>query len=226
MSSNRRAFASIDSLRMTPPGRPVLFVNTRPRGGKAERVGWPSSPGNAASTCAPPHPEQDLATLVEEAVAEGADTLGVAGGDGSLAIVALALAHELPSCVHFALDLGVDRRDLLVGSLDAFTDGVERRTDLAEVNGRLFLNNVSLAIYGDAVRPPAYGDAKARTLLDSGSSSSTKRAQVSLRATHFEVTGPTPVDAGVDGEAVDLTPPLRFVIRHNALRVRVPSSRA
>jgi diacylglycerol kinase family enzyme len=39
------------------------------------------------------------------------------------------------------------------------------------------------------------------------------------------VTGPTPVHAGVDGEAVDLTPPLRFVIRHNALRVRVPSSR-
>jgi hypothetical protein len=133
---------------MTPPGRPVLFVNTRPRGGKAERVGWPSSPGNAASTCAPPHPEQDLATLVEA---------------GSTAM---------------------------------------------------------------RLRPPAYGDAKARTLLDSGSSSSTKRAQVSLRATHFEVTGPTPVDAGVDGEAVDLTPPLRFVIRHNALRVRVPSSRA
>jgi hypothetical protein len=35
---------------------------------------------------------------------------------------------------------------------------------VAEVNGRLFLNNVSLGIYGDAVRQPKYRDAKARTL--------------------------------------------------------------
>jgi diacylglycerol kinase family enzyme len=35
------------------------------------------------------------------------------------------------------------------------------------------------------------------------------------------VTGPTPVHAGVDGEAVDLSPPLRFVIRPAALRVRI-----
>ena len=39
---------------------------------------------------------------------------------------------------------------------------------MAEVNGRLFLNNVSLGIYGDAVRQPAYRDAKARTLLADG----------------------------------------------------------
>ena len=37
---------------------------------------------------------------------------------------------------------------------------------MAEVNGRLFLNNVSLGIYGDAVRQPTYRDAKARTLLE------------------------------------------------------------
>jgi P-type Ca2+ transporter type 2C len=48
----------------------------------------------------------------------------------------------------------------------AFTEGVERRIDTAEVNGRLFLNNVSLGIYGDAVRSPAYRDAKVRTLLE------------------------------------------------------------
>ena len=38
----------------------------------------------------------------------------------------------------------------------------------------------------------------------------------------FEVAGPAPRHAGVDGEAVDLTPPLRFVIRPGALRVRLP----
>jgi len=116
---------------------------------------------------------QSLGRLVRGAVAEGADALGAAGGDGSLAVVAAtALAHGLPFvCVpagtrnHFALDVGVDRRDL-VGALDAFTDGVERSIDVGEVNGRVFLNNVSLGIYGDAVRQPAYRDAKVRTLVE------------------------------------------------------------
>jgi len=115
-----------------------------------------------------------LATLAAEAVAEGADALGVAGGDGSLAVVAaIAAAHRLPFvCVpagtrnHFALDLGVDRDDL-VGALDAFGEhGVERSIDVAEVNGRVFLNNVSLGIYGEAVQQAAYRDAKVRTLLE------------------------------------------------------------
>jgi diacylglycerol kinase family enzyme len=66
---------------------------------------------------------------------------------------------------HFALDVGVDRRDV-IGALDAFTDGVERQIDMAEVNGRAFLNNASLGIYGDAVSSPAYRDAKVRTLLE------------------------------------------------------------
>ena len=83
-----------------------------------------------------------------------------------------AVTHGLPfGCVpagtrtHFALDLGVDPHDVL-GALDAFTGGIERRIDVADVNGRLFLNNVSLGIYGDAVRSPGYRDAKMRTLLE------------------------------------------------------------
>ena len=66
---------------------------------------------------------------------------------------------------HFALDLGVDRDDV-VGALDAFVDGGERRVDLAEVNGRVFVNNVSLGLYADAVQREGYRDAKLRTLLD------------------------------------------------------------
>jgi diacylglycerol kinase family enzyme len=60
--------------------------------------------------------------------------------------------------------VGVDRHDV-TGALDAFTGGVEREIDMAEVNGRVFLNNVSLGVYGDAVHNPAYRDAKVRTLL-------------------------------------------------------------
>ena len=48
-----------------------------------------------------------------------------------------------------------------VGALDAFGDhGVERSIDVAGVNGRVFLNNVSLGIYGEAVQQTAYRDAK------------------------------------------------------------------
>jgi diacylglycerol kinase family enzyme len=65
---------------------------------------------------------------------------------------------------HFALDLGIVRHDL-VGALDAFTDGLERRIDLGQVNDRPFLNNVSLGIYGEAVRQAGYRDAKIRTML-------------------------------------------------------------
>ncbi len=97
----------------------------------------------------------------------------MAGGDGSQAIVAgIAAETGLPyACIpagtrnHFALDLGVDRDDV-VGALDAFVDGGERIVDLAEVNGRVFVNNVSLGLYAEAVQRKEYRDAKIRTLLD------------------------------------------------------------
>src|SRR5947207_3155894 len=65
---------------------------------------------------------------------------------------------------HFALDLGVDRNEV-VGALDALVDGGEARVDLAEVNGRVFVNNVSLGLYADAVQRPGYREAKLHTLL-------------------------------------------------------------
>ena len=143
-----------------PPRRPVLFVNPRSGGGKAARADLAERARERGVEAVILDPEQDLAALARDAAAGGADALGVAGGDGSLAVVAaVAAAHGIAfACVpagtrnHFALDVGVDRRDL-TGALDAFTDGVERRIDVAEVNGRMFLNNVSLGIYGEAVRP-------------------------------------------------------------------------
>ena len=66
---------------------------------------------------------------------------------------------------HLALDLGIARHDL-IGALDAFTEGLERRIDMAEVNGRPFLNNLSLGVYGEAVRRSGYRDAKLPTMLD------------------------------------------------------------
>jgi diacylglycerol kinase family enzyme len=150
-----------------------LFVNPASGGGKATRAALAERARERGISVTVLRPDRSLASLVREAVEGGADALGIAGGDGSLAVVAAAArAHGLPFvCVpagtrnHFALDLGVDRHDLL-GALVAFTDGVERVIDVASVNGQLFLNNVSLGIYGEAVRQPTYRDAKERTLLE------------------------------------------------------------
>ena len=94
----------------------------------------------------------------------------MAGGDGSQALVAsVASRHGVPHvCIpagtrnHFALDLGLDRDDV-VGALDAFGDAVERRIDLATVNGSVFVNNASMGIYAKIVQSPEYRDAKLRT---------------------------------------------------------------
>jgi hypothetical protein len=187
---------------------------------------------------------------------------------------------------HFALDLGVNRNDV-VGALDAFVNGGERRVDLAEVNGRVFVNNVSLGLYAEAVQRPGYRAAKLRTLLDalpdalgpgapppslfwegpageesavailvsnnpyrlgraigSGTRPRLDRGLLGIAAlaptraardgavrrrlrmhqhtaSAFEMHAAQSVPAGVDGEAVQLDPPLRFRIRSGALRVRI-----
>jgi diacylglycerol kinase family enzyme len=121
--------------------------------------------GAASSRCG-----DDLLQLAEDAVGRGADVIGMAGGDGSQALVAsVAARHDIPYvCVpagtrnHFALDLGLDRSDV-TGALDAFADGIERRIDLATVNGRTFVNNASLGLYAKVVQSPEYRDAKLRT---------------------------------------------------------------
>ncbi|MFL5868763.1 MAG: diacylglycerol/lipid kinase family protein [Thermoleophilaceae bacterium] len=156
-----------------PPRRPVLFFNPRSGGGKAERFSLPDEARARGIEPVELTPGRDLETLVRDAVAGGADALAMAGGDGSQAVVAaIAAERGLPyACIpagtrnHFALDLGVDREDV-VGALDAFVDGGERRVDLAEVNGRVFVNNVSLGLYAEAVQRPGYREAKLRTLLD------------------------------------------------------------
>ena len=157
----------------SPPKRPVLFYNPKSGGGKAERFEVAREARARGVEPVELHLGDDLATLVRDAIANGADAVGVAGGDGTQAIVAeIASERGLPYvCVpagtrnHFALDLGVDRDDV-VGALDAFTNGGERVVDLAEVNGRVFLNNVSLGVYAEAVQRKGYRDAKLRTIAE------------------------------------------------------------
>jgi diacylglycerol kinase family enzyme len=170
----RAAFRMPVDLPAAPrPRHPVLFFNPASGGGKARRFHLDEEARARGIEPIELRRGDDLRQLVEDAITAGADALAMAGGDGSQAIVAaIAAERDLPyACVpagtrnHFALDLGVDREDV-VGGLDALVDGGERRVDLAEVNGRVFVNNVSLGLYADAVQHDGYRDAKLRTLLE------------------------------------------------------------
>jgi diacylglycerol kinase family enzyme len=298
VSAARRAFRVHAVLSAAdPPRRSIVVWNPRSGGGKAVSNNLADAARARGIEPIELKPGDDLEQLVRDAVTRGADGLAAAGGDGTQALVAsIAAEHDLPfACIpagtrnHFALDLGVDRDDV-VGALDAFVDGGERRVDLAEVNGRVFVNNASLGLYAEAVQRQGYRDAKLRTILDTapdvlGSQPSGSTSELSWRdeddkphesaavilvsnnsyrlgravgsgtrprmdegelgvavlkapsrdsssrgagrrwrqwsTPAFEVTSSQPVPVGIDGEALVLDPPLRFVSRPGALRVRI-----
>ena len=288
------------------PGRPVLIMNPWSGGGKVERFNLPDECRKRGIEPIVLKRGDDLRTLAVNAADAGAGVLGMAGGDGSQAIVAqVAMERGLPHvCVpagtrnHLALDLGVDRDDV-VGALDAYgADGLERRIDLATINGAVFVNNVSLGVYAKIVQSDEYRDDKLGTTLrmlpdmlgpdaepfdlsfavpdgddhatadllmvsngpyrldrmfgmgtrprmDSGvlgivsvaiDGAGEAAEFIALEgagqgarfegwntwtAAEFVVEADKPVPAGVDGEALTLAPPLRFVTHPGALRVRL-----
>jgi diacylglycerol kinase family enzyme len=115
-------------------------------------------------------PGEDARLAALEAVEDGANSLAVAGGDGSVAAVAaVAVERDLPLVVlptgtlnHFARDLGLDLARPL-RALDAFDAGHrERRVDVGRINGRPFINNVSLGVYAAMLGDPAYRRDKLR----------------------------------------------------------------
>lgn len=158
-----------------PPRRPFLIMNPRSGGGKVVRFGLKDKAEALGATVAVLEGpgSVDVAALARQAVADGADLLGVAGGDGTQALVAgIAAAHDLPLLVisagtrnHFALDLGLDREDPS-RCLDALGDGVELRVDLGLIGERPFVNNASFGAYAAVVQSPAYRDDKRGTTLD------------------------------------------------------------
>lgn len=291
MSAQRRRPPPPGFVPVEPARRAVLFINPTSGGGKARRARLADLARERGIEPVTLARGQDVEGLIQGALASGADALGVAGGDGSLAVVAAAAAaSRIPFvCIpagtrnHFARDVGVAPNDL-VGALDAFGAALERTIDLGDVNGRPFLNNVSLGISADAVRQAGYRDAKLRTLLETareealGSSSTPADVHLvddggaehrspavvlvsnnpcvferppvrgaravldsgqlgivvidapagpphhaglawSARSLGVETSGT--VRAGVDGEAVALTPPLHFTLHPRALRVRI-----
>jgi diacylglycerol kinase family enzyme len=158
-----------------PPRRPYLIMNPRSGGGKVARFDLKNKAevlGAGVALLEGPG-TVDVGELAHAAVADGADLLGVAGGDGTQALVAgIAAEHDIPLLVisagtrnHFALDLGLDREDPS-RCLDALRDGVELKVDLGFIGDRPFVNNASFGAYATVVQSPAYRDDKTRTTLD------------------------------------------------------------
>jgi diacylglycerol kinase family enzyme len=139
-------------------------------------------------------PDDDPVEVARRAP-EGA--LGVAGGDGSLAPVAqVAIERDLPFVVvpfgtrnHFARDVGLDRDDPFK-ALPAFLGGPERGVDVGRVNGRLFLNNVSLGIYAQLVERRERHRRR-------------KEALARLRAVGILLSRPGPLGVSIDGRPVE-----------------------
>ena len=152
--------------------RGVLFMNLKSGGGKAERFHLVDECNRRGIQPVVLQPGQDWLQTVRDIAKSGVDVLGMAGGDGSQAMVGTIAAElGLPMVIvpagtrnHLALDLGLDRDDV-VGALDAYGEAVERTMDLADANGHVFVNNVSLGLYAAIVRSPEYRDAKRDTTL-------------------------------------------------------------
>jgi diacylglycerol kinase family enzyme len=170
-----RGRAGMATYRGEPVRHPFLVMNPRSGGGKVVRFALrEKAEAMGAEVAMVDGPGVvDVAALARDAVARGADLLGVAGGDGTQALVAgIAAEHDLPFLVisagtrnHFALDLGLDRDDPAT-CLAGLTDGEEIRVDLGMIGGRTFVNNASFGAYAEIVQSPDYRDDKARTTLN------------------------------------------------------------
>jgi diacylglycerol kinase family enzyme len=184
-----------------PPRRAFVIMNPRSGGGKVAKFGLKEKAEELGAKVALLDGPGivDVAALAQQAVTDGADLLGVAGGDGTQALVAgIAAEHDLPFLVisagtrnHFAMDLGLDRDDPAT-CLDALTDGVEQRIDLGIIGDRTFVNNASFGAYAEVVESPAYRDDKAGTTLQilPDLLSGHRGAKLSARAAGTTVTAP------------------------------------
>jgi diacylglycerol kinase family enzyme len=185
-----------------PPARhPYLIMNPKSGDGKVEKFDLKRKAeelGAEVFLIGGSEPV-DVAEVAREAVAQGADLLGVAGGDGTQALVAgIAAQHGLPFVVisagtrnHFALDLGLNRDDPSA-CLGALSDGVELRVDLGMINGQVFVNNASFGAYADIVETPAYRGDKLNTTLNMLPDllQGQRGARLSARADDMEIRSP------------------------------------
>jgi YegS/Rv2252/BmrU family lipid kinase len=99
-----------------------------------------------------------LERLAREAAKSGAELVIAGGGDGTLSCVAGQLAGSdtalgilpLGTLNHFARDLGIPLD--LNEAAKLIASGTTRQVDVAQVNGRVFINNSAIGLYPLIVR--------------------------------------------------------------------------
>jgi diacylglycerol kinase family enzyme len=192
----------------------VVVMNPRSGGGKVERFGLMERLERLGARVSVTSAGQAAAWLARQAIEDGADVLGVAGGDGTVsAVAAVAADADRPLVVipagtrnHFARDLGLDIRNP-ARALSALLDGEPVRVDLGVVQSRVFVNNVSFGIYAEALLEPGYREAKTRTFA-------------SIAPQYLE--GQRWVDASVDapGETIDF--PQVVLVSNNPYHLATP----
>ncbi len=193
--------AAMPTYPASPAKRAFIVMNPRSGGGKVVKFGLKEKAQKLGAHVAMLEGPEivDVAALARKAVTEGCDLLGVAGGDGTQALVAgIAAEHDLPFLVisagtrnHFALDLGLNREDPST-CLDALTDGEELRIDLGIIGDRTFVNNASFGAYAEVVESPAYRDDKRGTTLQTMPDllKGHRGARLSARAGDTTIEGP------------------------------------
>ena len=96
---------------------------------------------------------EELHDAARNAVADGAELVIAGGGDGTMSCVAGAVAGTdtalgllpLGTLNHLARDLGISPD--LAEAAKVIAAGNTRRIDVAEVNGRVFVNNSAIGVY-------------------------------------------------------------------------------
>jgi diacylglycerol kinase family enzyme len=146
---------------------PYLIINPKSGNGRATKAGIAELARERGITVLTTQKNgPDVESLARLAVQQGADMLGISGGDGSIGAAAkVALEYQLPLVVlpggtrcHFARDLGLNPKRI-TDAMASF-NGTIRQIDVGDINGRIFLNNVSFGVYADIVNHPEYRDNK------------------------------------------------------------------
>lgn len=112
------------------------------------------------------HSGAELATLTARALSENSQPVVAGGGDGTVNAVAAGLVGTdtalgvlpLGTLNHFAKDAGIPLK-LEEAVRNIFT-GRAINVDVAEVNGRVFLNNSSIGLYPQIVRQREEGQSR------------------------------------------------------------------
>jgi diacylglycerol kinase family enzyme len=166
------AAAHVDVNVVDAPVRPFILMNPRSGNGKVRRFALDKKAELLGATVMLLHGGEDLPGVIRRAVDDGADLVGVAGGDGTLGVVAATAADlDIPLLVipagtrnHFALDLGLDRVRP-AKALDALVHGFDAVVDLGLAGDRPFVNTASFGAYAEIVERPDYRDSKLRVSL-------------------------------------------------------------